>query len=278
MRKLTAWLVVLALAMTLLLAMPASADEYTKYVNKDKLEAHEEPDPDSKVVKRLKGGTQVMLSGDILLGSKYTSILLEDTKHGGQMEAWVLTKYLVDDMPPKYCKHQWGKWVVTDEPTCTHSGERERTCKICGTTKTEKLKRLEHEFGKWKIIEEATCVKEGERVRTCKLCGYRQEEDYLADHTFGKWKVTLEPTCTEEGERERKCKVCGYKEVETLEKLPHEYEWKVIEEPTDHSTGVRARICRVCGHNGGEEEFDPDGTLRRNDRGDDVRTLQQLLV
>ena len=278
MRKLTAWLIVAALAVTMLLAMPAIADEYSKFVNKDKLNAYEEPDPDSRVVKRLKGGTQVLLSGNILLGSKYTSILLEDTKHGGQMEAWVLTKYLVDDMPPAYCKHQWGKWVIIDEPTCTHSGERERTCKICGTTKTEKLSRLEHEFGKWKIIEEATCVKEGERVRTCKLCGYRQEEDYLADHTFGKWKVTIEPTCTEEGERERKCKVCGYKEVETLDKLPHEYEWKVIEEPTDHSTGIRAKICKVCGHNGGEEVFDPDGTLRRNDRGDDVRTLQQLLV
>ena len=278
MRKLTAWLIVVALAVTMLLAIPASADEYMKYVNKDKLEAYEEPDSDSRVVKRLKGGDRVMLSGDILLGSKFTSILLEDTRHGGQMEAWVLTKYLVDDMPPKYCKHQWGKWVITDEPTCTHSGERERTCKICGTTKVEKLKRLEHEFGKWKIIKEATCVKEGERVRTCKLCGYRQEENYLADHTFGKWKVTLEPTCTEEGERERKCKVCGYKDVETLDKLPHEYEWRVIVEPTDHTCGTRAKICKVCGHNGGEEQFDPDGTLRRNDRGDDVRELQQLLV
>ena len=278
MRKVAAWLVVMALAVTLLLAIPASADEYMKYVNKDHLDAYKEPDPDSKVLKRLKGGDKVMLSGEILLGSNYTSILLEDTKRGGQMEAWVLTKYLVDEMPPKYCKHQWGKWIVTDEPTCTHSGERERTCKICGTTKTETLKRLDHEFGKWKIIKEATCVREGQRERTCKLCGYQQRETYLDEHTFGKWKVTLEPTCTEEGEREHKCKVCGYVETETLEKLPHEYEWKVITEPTDHSSGVRARVCKVCGHRGGQESFDPDGTLRRNDRGDEVRALQQLLV
>lgn len=278
MKKLTAWLTVLALAMTMLLAIPASADEYMKYVNKDTLEAHKEPDPDSKVVRKLKGGTRVMLSGDVLFGSKYTSILLEDTKHGGQMEAWVLTKYLVDDMPPKYCKHQWGKWRVTDDPTCTHSGERERTCKVCGTVRTEKLKALGHDFGKWKVIKEATCVREGERERTCERCDYQETETYLADHSFGKWKVTDEPTCTRTGERERKCKVCGYVDAQTLDRLPHEYEWKVTVEATDHSAGTRARICRVCGHNGGEESFDPEGTLRRGDRGDGVRALQQLLV
>ncbi len=278
MRKLTAWMTVLALAVALLLAIPASADEYTKYVNKDTLEAYKKPEPDSKVIRKLKGGSRVLLSGNVLFGSKYTSILLEDTRHGGQLEAWVLTKYLADDMPPKYCKHQWGKWRVTDEPTCTHSGERERTCKVCDTVQTEKLKRLDHEFGKWKVIKEATCVREGERERTCKLCGYRQTETYLADHTFGKWKVTEEPTCTQTGERERKCKVCGYVEVQELDRLPHEYEWKVIEEATDHSAGTRARICRVCGHNGGEESFDPEGTQRPGNRGEGVRALQQLLV
>ena len=278
MKKLTAWIIFLALAVTLLAAVPASADEYMKYVNRDTLEAYKEPDADSKVLKRLKGGDQVMLSGNILLGSKFTSILLADTKHGGQMEAWVLTKYLVDDMPQKYCKHQWGKWVVTDEPTCTHSGERERICKICDKVQTETLKRLEHEFGKWRVIKEATCVKEGQRERTCRLCGYKQKETYLEDHTFGKWTVTEEPTCTETGERVRRCKVCGYEEAQTLEKLPHEYEWKVTKQPTDHTQGVREKICKVCGHKGGKEDFDPDGTMRRNDRGDDVRALQQLLV
>ena len=278
MKRLIACMLALLLASTLLLAIPACADEYMKYVNKDTLEAHEEPDPDSRVVKKLKGGTRVTLSGDILLGSKYTSILLEDSKHGGQMEAWVLTKYLSDEMPPKYCKHEWGKWRVIDEPTCTHTGERERTCKICGTTKTEKLPMLEHEFGKWRIIEEATCVDEGERMRICKLCGYEDREYYYADHEFGSWKVTEEPTCTETGLRVRRCRVCGYEEEEVMDKLPHEYEWRVIEKATDHSAGIRAKICKVCGHNGGEESFDPKGTLRRNDRGDDVRALQQQLV
>ena len=278
MRKPIAWLVVLALAVTLLLAIPASADEYMKYVNRDTLEAHKEPDPDSRVVKKLKGGTRVMLSGDVRFGSKYTSILLEDTRHGGQMEAWVLTKYLVDDMPPEYCKHQWGKWRVTDDPTCTHSGERERTCKVCGTIRTEKLKALGHDFGKWTVIKEATCVREGERERACKRCDYQQTETYLADHSFGKWKVTEEPTCTQKGERERKCKVCGHVQTEVLDRLPHDYEWEVTLEATDHSAGTRARICRVCGHNGGEEPFDPEGTRRRGDRGEAVRALQQLLA
>lgn len=278
MRKLIAWIVLTALMLSLALAVPASAQGYTMYVNKDSLDAHKEPDKDSKVVKKLKGGTAVLLSGDILLGSKFTSILIEDTKHGGQMEAWVLTKYLSETMPPKYCKHQWGKWVIIKEPTCTHDGKRSHTCKVCGLEKTETIPKLEHEFGKWKVIKEATCTKEGTRERTCKLCGYVEKENYYAEHEFGKWKVTVEPTCTETGERVRTCKVCGFEQEQELEKLPHDYEWRVILEPTDHSSGTRAKICKVCGHNGGEESFDPEGTLRRGSRGDDVRAVQQLLV
>ena len=278
MKKLIAWLIVTVLILPMVFTIPAGARGYTMYVNRDVIEAYKEPDKDSKVVKRLKGGTAVLLADDMIVGSKFVNILLEDTKHGGQMEAFVLAKYLSDTMPQKYCKHQWGKWKIIREPTCTEDGKREHTCKICGLTKSEKIKKTGHEFGKWKVIKEATCIKEGTRVRTCKICGYQQKENFFADHQFGKWKVIKEPTCTHTGERERTCKVCGYEEDQKLDKTPHEFEWKVIVEPTDHSSGTRAKICKVCGFNGGEEEFDPDGTLRRGDRSDDVRNLQQLLV
>ena len=118
----------------------------------------------------------------------------------------------------------------------------------------------------------------GSRTRTCKVCGERETEQFYAEHTWGARRMTKEPTCTEKGERERKCKVCGKVSTQALDKLPHDYEWEVIVETTDHSAGTRAKICKVCGHDGGEESFDPEGTLRRGDRGDAVRRMQQLLV
>ena len=280
MKKRIAWLtalLALTMVLTMLLQIPAIADGNTMYVNKDVLKAYKDPDSNSKVVKKLKGGTKVKLSPNVLVGSSFVNILIEDTKHGGQMEAFVQAKYLSDTMPQEYCKHKWGKWKVTREATCTEKGKREHTCKVCGKVEKESIKATGHEWGKWKVTKEATCVKKGTRKRTCKVCGEVEKEKYLDEHTYGSWKVTLEPTCTEKGERERICKVCGHVQTQALDKLPHDYEWRVTLEPTDHSSGTRAKICKVCGKDGGEESFDPEGTLRRKDRGDDVRAMQQLL-
>ena len=262
----------------LALAVPALAAYHgTMYVNADKVNVYKEDDTDSKVIKKLKGGASVYVD-DVSPNGKWAQILVEDTKHGGQMLGFIQMKYLKEDMPQKYCKHSWGKWKVTKEATCTENGKRTRTCKICGKKVTETLKKTGHEWGKWKVTEEATCTEEGTRVRTCKVCGERQKESYLEEHTYGSWKITKEATCTEKGERVRTCKVCDHKDKQTLDMLPHDYEWVVTLEATDHSAGTRSKICVVCGHNGGEESFDPEGTLRRGAKGDEVRNMQQLLV
>ena len=268
----------IAALLVLALAMPALAAYYgTMYVNKDKVNIYKEDNTDSKVIKKVKGGTALFVD-DISPNGKWAQLLIEDTKHGGQMLGFVQVKYLSEKIPPKYCKHDWSKWKINKEATCTENGKRTRTCSICGKKETDTIKKTGHEWGKWKVTEEATCSEEGTRVRTCKVCGEKQKENYLEEHTYGAWDMTKEPSCTETGERVRVCKVCGHKDRQTLEMLPHDYEWTVTLEATDHSAGTRAKICIVCGHNGGEESFDPEGTLRRGDRGEDVRHMQQLLV
>ena len=273
-------LVVSILAALLLAGLACSAlaaYQGTMYVNRSTVNVYKEDDTDSKVIKKYKGGRAVFVD-DISPNGKWAQILVEDTKHGGQMLGFIQTKYLSETMPPEFCKHEWGRWKVTKEATCTEKGKRHRTCDICGKVQTESIKATGHEWGKWKVTREATCVEKGKRTRTCKVCGERQTEEYYAEHTWGSWRMTKEPTCTEKGERERTCKVCKKVETQALDKLPHEYEWKVLVETTDHSAGTRAKICVNCGHNGGEESFDPEGTLRRGDRGDEVRKMQQLLV
>ncbi len=276
MKKLIVSLLALMLMVSLAYGALA-AYQGTMYVNRSSVNVYKEDNTNSKVIKKYKGGQAVYVD-DISPNGKWAQTLIEDTKHGGQMLGFIQTKYLSKTMPPEYCSHEWGKWKVTKEATCTEKGKRERTCKICGKKQTETIKATGHSWNKWKITKEATCVDKGSRTRTCKVCGERETEQYYAEHTWGAWRMTKEPTCTEKGERERKCKVCGKVSTQALDKLPHEYEWEVIVETTDHSAGTRAKICKVCGHDGGEESFDPEGTLRRGDRGDAVRNMQQLLV
>ena len=53
---------------------------------------------------------------------------------------WVQQKYLSDEL---LCEHDWGKWKVTVEPTCTEDGERTRTCKLCGLAQSEALEKTD---------------------------------------------------------------------------------------------------------------------------------------
>lgn len=268
---------ILSLALLLAVAAPAMAAWGTMYVNKSKVDVYKKDSTDSKVIKTLKGGKKVVVDA-VSPNGKWAQITVDDTKKGGQRLGFVQMKYLSEDMPQQFCSHSWGKWKVTEEATCTETGKRVRTCKICGKKQSETIKKLAHSYGSWKITEEATCSEEGTRVRTCKNCGHKDVQEYLEDHTYGKWSVTKEATCTEKGERVRKCSVCGYRDKQSMNMLPHEYEWQVLVETTDHSAGTRAKICTVCGKNGGEESFDPEGTLRRGNRGEDVYNMQQLLV
>ena len=140
--------------------------------------------------------------------------------------------------PP--CAHVWGEWTVTAQPTCTKTGFRFRVCTSCGDKETEEIAML--------------------------------------PHNFGEWYVQREPTCTMEGLKSRWCRTCGYEQVRTIEKLPHRFgEWVVTVEATDHSAGVKTQTCLDCGFTQ-QLSFDPEGTLRRGDRGDDVYEIQQLLV
>ena len=269
---------ILALLMIVGLAFSAlAAYQGTMYVNRSKVNVYKEDNTNSKVIRTYKGGREVFVD-DISPNGKWAQVMVEDTKHGGQMCGFIQMKYLSKTMPQSFCTHKWGKWTVESEPTCTESGYRYRLCKVCGLRDEQNIKKTGHSWGKWKVTKEATCVKKGTRTRTCKVCGKKETEEYYAEHTYGSWKMTKEPTCTEKGKRERTCKVCGHVDTQTLNKLPHDYQWEVIVETTDHSAGTRAKICTVCGHDGGEESFDPEGTLRRGARGDEVRRMQQLLV
>ncbi len=184
-----------------------------------------------------------------------------------------------EQSPIELAPHEYGNWIMLREPTCTGEGERVRRCVVCGNRDTQVLAALPHEFGEWAVVRPATCTAAGVRARSCVFCGTRQTEAIEAlPHEYGDWTVEREATCAQAGLRARTCRVCGAQQGEEIARLPHTWAWVVTVAATDHSAGVRARQCQGCGAISRQESFDPDGTLRKGARGDEVRSLQQLLA
>ena len=307
MKKIAMMFLVVALAVAL------GACAFAEYVNKDGAKVYADWDTDSKVIARLSKGDKVTVLDVVDMQGKWNEVSIK--VKGKKKTGFMLSKYLDENAP---CKHKWGAWVIIDEPTCTETGYRQRQCVKCGILDDEVMPKTDHTYGKWKITREPTCTKEGQRVRTCKICGHKQTKTIEKEpHDYGKWTVTQEPTCTAKGSRTRKCRVCGHKETQVMdklphdygewivdkeascteegmshrtcqtcgyvqekviEKLPHDYKWEVVEKATDHSSGIRHQVCQVCGHTEPDVSYDPKGTLRRSDRGDDVRQVQQQLA
>ena len=307
MKKIAMMFLVVALAVAL------GACAFAEYVNKDGAKVYADWDTDSKVIARLSKGDKVTVLDVVDMQGKWNEVSIK--VKGKKKTGFMLSKYLDENAP---CKHKWGAWVIIDEPTCTETGYRQRQCVKCGILDDEVMPKTDHTYGKWKITREPTCTKEGQRVRTCKVCGHKQTKTIEKEpHDYGKWTVTQEPTCTAKGSRTRKCRVCGHKETQVMdklphdygewivdkeascteegmshrtcqtcghvqekviEKLPHDYKWEVVEKATDHSSGIRHQVCQVCGHTEPDVSYDPKGTLRRGDRGDDVRQVQQQLA
>ena len=307
MKKIAMMFLVVALAVAL------GACAFAEYVNKDGAKVYADWDTDSKVIARLSKGDKVTVLDVVDMQGKWNEVSIK--VKGKKKTGFMLSKYLDENAP---CKHKWGAWVIIDERTCTETGYRQRQCVKCGILDDEVMPKTDHTYGKWKITREPTCTKEGQRVRTCKVCGHKQTKTIEKEpHDYGKWTVTQEPTCTAKGSRTRKCRVCGHKETQVMDKLPHDYgewivdkeascteegmshrtcqtcghvqekvierlphdyKWVVVEKATDHSSGIRHQVCQVCGHTEPDVSYDPKGTLRRGDRGDDVRQVQQQLA
>ena len=306
-------IMLLAIALAAMLGAAALAEGWTEYVNKDGAKVYADYDTDSKVIAKLSKGDKVTVIDVVDMRGKWKEVSVK--VKGKQKRGFMLSKYLDANAP---CHHKWSKWTVIDEPTCVSTGYRERQCLKCGILDDEVMPKTGHTYGKWKVTREPTCTREGQKTRSCVVCGHKQTQAIeKAPHEYGKWTVTKEPTCTAKGSRYRKCKVCGYKqeqvmdklphdfgkwvvekeatctekglrtrtcrecgyeEEQSIDKLPHDYKWQIIEKATDHSSGTRQQVCQVCGHAEPAVSYDPKGTLRRGDRGDEVRAVQKLLA
>ena len=127
---------------------------------------------------------------------------------------------------PEPCdEHNWGDWETVKEASCTDTGERKHTCKVCHQTVTEELPAQGHSY---QIDEEksceASCTKDGKTISRCTACGDTIEKTIKATgHHWGDWTVVKSATASEEGSEERVCSVCHEKETRPLPKLQNVY-------------------------------------------------------
>ena len=86
--------------------------------------------------------------------------------------------------------HDWNKKEVTIEKrTCTTSGIKERTCRVCKLTEQYEWKPEGHTISRaeWIYNEDALCTVDGTETRSCALCTYtetRSKAGTMLGHTF----------------------------------------------------------------------------------------------
>ena len=180
----------------------------------------------------------------------------------------------------KYGKHDYEQ-VNVSKATCTEDGSYILECRQCGKNVTQITEKATghnwQNVGSQSIAP--TCTESGMTTYVCEDCS--QIRTQSVDALGHDWKdegVIKAATCQAEGTASSRCRRCGTVETRSIPKAAHSYgAWFIAVEASDHSAGERARQCAVCGARQ-SEYFDPDGTLRRGARGEDVRALQQMLL
>lgn len=70
---------------------------------------------------------------------------------------------------PATGNHAWDKGKVIKTPSCTHEGQREYICTVCGVVRQETLGKSAHDYET--ILTKATGFTDGNRMVQCRACG-----------------------------------------------------------------------------------------------------------
>ena len=140
--------------------------------------------------------------------------------------------------------HDFGKWEITEEATCTLNGEKSRTCSKCNFAETEVIQTTGHT----KVSEtvDPTCTTDGYTQITCSNC--KEVLTYTIipalGHDLSEAETKTAPTCTEEGEKVQICQRdgCGYTVSERVEALGHNFK-SDSKEATCTEAGYEREIC-----------------------------------
>ena len=150
------------------------------------------------------------------------------------------------------CDHQWDDGVVKKEPTCVDDGERTKTCKICGETKTEPEPATgSHTWDSGRVKTAATCTTDGIMTYTCTVCSETEDRriEPNGQHSWNDGVITTHPFCgidgdgkSHDGEKTFTCTLCS---ATTTETITHEDAHKGGD--TKNVNGVNYKFCQNYG-------------------------------
>ena len=101
---------------------------------------------------------------------------------------------------------------ITKQPTCTATGEKIKTCSICGMKLAETIPAKGHTAVTDKAVP-ATCTTNGKTAGShCSVCGKvikAQTVIKAKGHTSSSWIIDKQPAVGVKGSKHKECTVCG---------------------------------------------------------------------
>lgn len=139
--------------------------------------------------------------------------------------------------------HEWSKWKITVEATCTADGEESRSCN-CGEKQTREVARLAHSYTS--SVTAPSCTEKGYTTHTCS-CDDSYKDTYVdaTGHSMEAWTTVTASTCTANGTERRHCSKCDHYETRTIYAKGHTYT-SVVTPPTCTAQGYTTYTCN-CG-------------------------------
>ncbi len=172
---------------------------------------------------------------------------------------------------PATGNHVWNEGITTKTPNCTEAGEKEYTCNVCGTKKTEEDgEPLGHD---WKVADNG----DGTHSGTCQRCGLSVDKENhhggsgncvtkrrceVCNAEYGEFDTTIHGETEVRGARAATCADVGYTgdiyckackaKIEDGQEIPAtgNHDWdngKVIKSPSCTQMGQKEYSCNVCG-------------------------------
>ena len=157
------------------------------------------------------------------------------------------------------CDHEYGKGIITQEPTCEKAGEKTWYCQLCGNRKIEILSPNGH---KEEVIkgEEPTCERDGiSNGVMCVECNKvlkSQEVIKALGHDY-KQETAIPLSCMEDGKVNYICGNCGKVILETLEAKGHTFVDGECKECNEKITVKELRLLKdtTLNYNGARPVF-----------------------
>ena len=114
-------------------------------------------------------------------------------------------------------EHDFSRWTVEKEATCTNDGEKVRSCE-CGEKETKTIKAIGHTEGQWITDKAATCTEDGTKHQVCDVCRETIATQVITSrggHSYTS-EVTTPSACDQEGLTTYTCSACEHSYTEPL--------------------------------------------------------------